>query len=235
MKRGDIVSGLWRARLSRLMLCGLLLLPMGVLARTPADSLNYVSHSSEYVEIRDSDRIAIDLRYATTNNFTGQNLYGSYNRAFLHRRAAEKLDRAAAALHVLHPDYRLLIFDALRPRSVQYRLWDRVKGTEQQKYVANPRGGSIHNYGFAVDLSIADDSGRELDMGTPFDDFTPLAQPRLEESFLAAGKLSEQQVQNRRLLRRVMEDAGFLQLPIEWWHFDALPKEEVRRQFPIVE
>ncbi len=217
---------------------GLLLLfaaPLGAWAATPAESLAFVSSSHDYVEIKNSAGVALDLRYATTNNFTGHDLYGVYNRAFLHKLAAEKLERAAASLHARHPQYKLVIFDALRPRSVQYLLWGHVKGTDQQKYVANPQGGSIHNYGFAVDLSILDETGKELDMGTPFDDFRPLAQPRLEQKFLEAHQLTEQQLENRRLLRSVMEDAGFIQLPIEWWHFDALPKDEVKKHYSIVE
>lgn len=213
----------------------LALLCAGAQAATPAESLAFVRASSEYVEIADSSGIAVDLRYASTNNFTGQNLYGVFNHAYLHRIAAEKLDSAAAALHEIHPDYKLLILDALRPRSVQRLLWSRVKGTDKQKYVADPRTGSTHNYGFAVDITIVDDSGRELDMGTPYDAFTPLAQPVLETKFLALGKLTGQQEQNRLLLRRVMAYAGFIQLPLEWWHFDALPREEVRKRFPVVE
>jgi D-alanyl-D-alanine dipeptidase len=128
-----------------------------------------------------------------------------------------------------------VIYDALRPRSVQYVLWDKVKGTDRQKYVANPQHGSIHNFGFAVDVSILDENGKALDMGTPFDDFTALAQPRLEQAFLKAGKLTRQQLDNRLLLRKVMEDAGFIQLPVEWWHYDALPREKVMSEFEIVE
>ncbi len=206
-----------------------------VLAASVSESLQFVTSSTDYVEIRNSDSVALDLRYATTNNFTGKNLYQTFNRAFLHRIAAAKLERAAALLHAAHPAYKLVIFDALRPRSVQYVLWNVVRGTDQQKYVANPQGGSIHNFGFAVDLSVLDETGKELNMGTPFDDFAPLAQPRLEENFLESGKLTRQQLQNRHLLRHVMEEAGFIPLPIEWWHFDALPKDEIRKKFSIVE
>jgi D-alanyl-D-alanine dipeptidase len=102
----------------------------------------------------------------------------------------------------------------------------------QRLYVADPKIGSIHNYGFAVDLTLADAAGREVDMGTGFDDFTPLSEPRLEERFLAEGRLSDDQVTNRRLLRGVMEEAGFRHLPLEWWHFDAEPPDLVRRLFP---
>lgn len=204
-------------------------------ATTPTESLHYITTNAEYQEIKPSDQIALELRYATTNNFVGVNLYGDFNHAFLHRDAAVKLERAAELLAAQHPGYKLLIFDALRPRSVQRLLWAKVKGTAQQPYVANPASGSIHNFGFAVDLSIVDDQGHELDMGTPFDAFESLAQPRLEDKFRKEGSLSEAQLQNRLLLREVMTQAGFIQLPLEWWHFDALPKKDVKQHYKIVE
>jgi D-alanyl-D-alanine dipeptidase len=206
-----------------------------VFAATVAESLQTVSTSNEYIEVKSGDAIVLDLRYATTNNFVGQNLYGVFNRAYLQKVAAGKLNLAAANLKIDQPKYKLIIFDALRPRSIQYLLWDKVKGTDQQKYVANPQSGSIHNYGFAVDLSIVDETGRELDMGTAFDDFTALAQPAQEEKFLESGKLTQQQLQNRHLLRKAMAAAGFIQLPLEWWHFDALPKAEVKKNYSIIE
>jgi len=194
-----------------------------------------VASSSEFIQILPSATIAIDLRYGTANNFVGRNLYGDHARAYLHCLAAPKLHRAADSLGVIRPGCKLLILDALRPRSVQFILWEKLEGTPEQQYVADPKIGSIHNYGFAVDLTIIDEDGRELDMGTEFDDFHPLAQARLEAQFLADGTLSEAQWQNRLLLRKVMEDAGFIQLPIEWWHYDALPKAEVIGRRLLVE
>lgn len=219
-----------------------LLLLAAMLAVSPAtpadpldDSLRFVRSSKDYVETPESSGLAIDLRYATTNNFVGKNMYGKFNRAYLHRLAADKLAKAEQNLRRDHPRYRLVIFDALRPRSVQYLLWEQVKGTDKQTYVANPAGGSIHNFGFAVDISVLDENGRELDMGTPYDDFTPLSQPQLEEKHLKEGRLTEAQIRNRRILRKAMEEAGFIQLPVEWWHYDALPKSEVRSRYKIVE
>ncbi|MDM7916965.1 MAG: M15 family metallopeptidase [Candidatus Eisenbacteria bacterium] len=111
-----------------------------------------------------------------------------------------------------------------------------VRGTPRQRYVASPSRGSMHNYGAAVDVTLIDAStGRQLDMGTPLDDFTILAAPREEDRLLRAGRLTREQVARRRLLRSVMTDAGFRALAIEWWHFDAFPKEETRRRFAIVE
>jgi len=204
-------------------------------AVTINESLKFVLASKDFVELTGMAGLVIDLRYATPNNFVGQNMYGEFNKAFLHQIAAEKLTKALRNLQGINPKYKFVIFDALRPRSVQYVLWNKVKGTDREKYVANPTGGSIHNFGFALDLSILDETGRGLDMGTDFDDFSPLAQPLLENQFLKAGKLTDRQINTRRILRKVMEGAGFVQLPLEWWHFDALPSVEVKAKYKMVE
>jgi D-alanyl-D-alanine dipeptidase len=179
--------------------------------------------------------VVVELKYATADNFLGRNVYGSLTRCYLVREAALKLADAQKRLTALKPGWRLKIFDGARPRRIQAAMWETVKGTPQQPYVANPETGSMHNHGAAVDLSLVDDTGREADMGTPFDFFGDLAQPRWEEKFLEQGRLTAAQVANRRLLRTVMSDAGFLPISGEWWHFDAFPKDEVRRRFKIIE
>lgn len=203
--------------------------------------LNFVSASTDskfgpdFVNIRDFPGVAVELRYATTNNFMGIQLYKDLNDPFLHKTAAEKLKKAANNLSQLKPGWNLLIFDALRPRSVQIQLWNKVKGTKQEQYVADPKSGSIHNFGFALDLSLRDETGKEIDMGTPYDSFEDLAQPKYEEKLLKAGKLTETQIANRKILRKVMTEAGFIQLPHEWWHYDALDGKQVRAKYKIVE
>src|SRR5258706_12248524 len=137
------------------------------------DLLNAID--SDFVELRESERLSIDLRYASTNNFVGENLYGAFNKAFPHKVAAKKLEQAIDVLSQLAPGYGMLIFDALRPRSAQYVLWNKVKGTDHEQYIADPDIGSVHNFGFAIDLTLLDKLGAELDMGTGFDNFTPLA------------------------------------------------------------
>lgn len=190
---------------------------------------------AEFKNLKDLPHVVVDLRYASTNNFMNKNVYGEFQETFLHKKAYAMLKAASEELHRLHPGYRLLVFDALRPRHVQRILYAFVKGTSEEKYVANPDKGSMHNYGFAVDLSIQDDKDQELDMGTPFDDFTELSQPQKEEQFLKQGKLTAQQFKNRKLLRDVMERQGFKVLPHEWWHFDALPGDQVRKNYKLVE
>ena len=189
----------------------------------------------DYIKLDHEPGIQLDIRYATKNNFTGKNLYGNYRSCYLHRDAAEKLKKALRLLHEREPHYKLLIFDCLRPRSIQKILYAHVRGTSQQPYVANPEGGSIHNFGFAVDLSILDGNGKEMDMGTAYDDFKDLARSDREILFLKKGLLAQEQLENRKLLRSIMTAAGFIQLPLEWWHYDALPAKEVRKRFSIVE
>jgi len=191
--------------------------------------------SPDFTEVIAGDLFVLDLRYASERNFMAKNVYGDFNRAFLHREAAGKLVVAAQTLRSAHPDYKLLILDALRPRSIQRVLWAHVKGKPEQRYVANPDAGSLHNYGFAVDLTVVDGQGLELDMGTPYDNFTELAQPRFEAKFLASGKLNPAQIANRNILRTAMTAAGFVQLPHEWWHYDALTRAAARKLHKIVE
>jgi len=198
-------------------------------------SLSFLEASNDFVEITDGDDFKIDLRYGTTNNFVGHDMYGPFQKAFLHKVAADKLFKALELLKSHHPDHRFLIFDALRPRSIQRVLWSHVAGTPAERYIAKPEPGSLHNFGFAVDLSILDGIGRELDMGAGYDDFRDIAQPQLEEKFIASGELTRQHFHNRMMLRSVMETAGFTQLAHEWWHFDALPRAEVKDRFKIVE
>lgn len=177
----------------------------------------------------------IDLKYATLDNFMNENVYGEFNRAFLHSHAAEKLQSAASLLSETKPGYKFIIYDVLRPRSVQWIMWRKVEGTYQQDYIANPERGSNHNFGMAVDLSILNENGEVLDMGTGFDEFDEMSQPRHEEKYLSEKKLHPAHHQNRLLLRECMETAGFKQLSTEWWHFDALPRAEIRANFKIVE
>jgi len=202
----------------------------------PASGLEARLRELGVVDVRAVDpTIACDLKYSSADNFMGRDVYGAVDQCFLLRQAAIRLAVANAELRSRRPDHRLLVVDGLRPRGVQRRMWALVEGTPQQPYVANPRRGSMHNHGAAVDLTIVDRDGRRLDMGTPMDHFGPLAQPRLERHYLEEGALTPEQVANRLLLREVMVKAGFRVLQIEWWHFNAWDKEYVRSHFPIIE
>lgn len=197
--------------------------------------LEEAARHPDYDDVSELANVRVDLRYGTLNNLLGQDVYGGYARALLHREAGAMFRRAASLLAARHPELNFVIYDSLRPQAAQEAFWALVAGTPQQPYFADPKKGSIHSYGFAIDLGLLDRSGRELDMGTGFDDLSPLAEPRKEDEFLAAGTLKAEQIANRLILRAVMTEAGFLQLPHEWWHYDALPAADVRARYRRLE
>lgn len=175
--------------------------------------------------------IRIDLKYTTRDNFVKADVYGDLERCYLRPEAAEKLKKAQSLLQEQHPGYSLLVFDGVRPFRVQQIMWDSLHIPNKRNYLAPPSEGSIHNYGCAVDLTIVDSLGRELDMGTPFDFFGELAQPQLEAQMLANGKLSQKQLDNRLLLRSTLRKAGFYDIKTEWWHFNAFGSSSVKARF----
>lgn len=179
--------------------------------------------------------LQVELKYASSDNFTGVVIYSAAQRCYLHREAAEALATAQAALTARHPGYRLLAYDCARPLRAQKRLFDAVKNTPRGAYVANPQKGppSRHCLGLAIDLSLLNEAGQPLDMGTPYDFLGALAEPRLEAGFLAQKRLTAAQVANRRLLREVMQAGGFAVLPTEWWHFNLRP-QKAPSQYPLI-
>ena len=178
--------------------------------------------------------IAVELRYGTPNNFAGRDLYGELDCAWLHKEAADALEAAATALSSTHPHLRLLVLDALRPQRVQEALWQALEGTPLTMYLANPTAGSIHSFGMAVDVTLTDAGGEELDMGTPFDDLTELSHPALEEGYFLQGRLTENQLANRHLLRELMTGSGYRGISTEWWHFDFGDRQQVRAHYQRV-
>lgn len=179
--------------------------------------------------------ITVDLRYATDNNFVGRNLYGTLNCAWLHREAADGLERTVEWLSRNHPGLTLAVLDALRPHRVQIELWDFLEGTELRQYLADPAKGSIHSFGMAVDVTLLDARGMELDMGTAFDALSILSHPQHEEEHLQQGLLSEQQLAHRHVLYEAMQQGGFLGIASEWWHFDCGDRVRVRQSFTRIE
>ncbi len=178
--------------------------------------------------------IKADLRYASANNFVGRDLYSPLDCAWLHRHAAAGLEKSVAWLAVKRADVGLLVLDALRPQRVQEQLWQALQGTDLLGYLANPVRGSIHSFGMAVDITLVDGHGRELDMGTSFDDLTERSHPAREDAMLASGELSEVQVDNRQLLRESMVHGGFAGISSEWWHFDCGDRSVVRAEYTRV-
>ena len=181
--------------------------------------------------------IKVELRYSTSNNFVGKDVYGSLEMAYLQPETNEKLTTAAKILDKKYPDLTFVIWDAARPRRIQQVLWDSVdvSAEERPMYVANPETGSIHNFGGALDITLAHKNGSFLDMGTDYDNFTNIAHIDKEQELVTGGLLTELQVQNRQILRSVLEEAGFIPLQSEWWHFDAFSREETKRRFTIIE
>ena len=188
-----------------------------------------------FLRIQDLDSsIAVDMMYAKPDNFVGEVMY-DFTEAYLHPKAAHAVVKANKLLSKLRPGYRLCIYDATRPMRVQQKMWNKVKGTPQQNYVSNPKnGGGLHNYGLAVDVSIIDEKGDSIDMGTAVDALTPLSHIDKEEELVRTGKMTKEAMENRRLLRRVMREAGFKTIRTEWWHFNYTTRADARANYKVV-
>lgn len=156
--------------------------------------------------------IAIDIRYATDNNFTKTKIYDCAQ-CLLRPEAAEAIVKANKALKA--KGLSLKMFDCYRPRPYQQRLWDKVP---DPNYVTPPAKGSMHSRGAAVDLTIVDANGKELNMGTPYDFFGV-------EAHTDNMKLPAEVLKNRQLLRETLEAVGFKGIRTEWWHFSYQAKK----------
>lgn len=164
-----------------------------------------------------SHGVVLDLVYATANNITGVPIY-QRPICLLHRDAAHALHTASALAR--QAGLRLKIFDAFRPHEAQVMLWN---SASDKAYVADPALGSNHTRGVAVDLTLVDAQGHELDMGTGFDDMTV-------QSHHFRTDISAQAQANRLQLLDIMEQAGFEHIPHEWWHY-ALP---AAHSYPLI-
>lgn len=189
-----------------------------------------------FVNIAKADTtIRVELMYARADNFTGKVLYKDLREAYLHPDAMRGLSKAQQELKRLHPGYRLIVYDAARPMSVQQQMWNVVQGTSKDIYVSNPaHGGGLHNYGLAVDISVLDKKGQPLPMGTKVDHLGREAHITNEEDLIKREKITKQERQNRLLLRRVMRSAGFRALPSEWWHFNWCSRQEAKKRYKII-
>lgn len=165
-----------------------------------------------FVEVTKLDAsIRLDIRYATTNNFTKSKIYDC-PKCLLRPEAATAIEKAQKILKA--KGLGLKMFDCYRPKPYQQRLWDKVPNPD---YVTPPAKGSMHSRGAAVDLTIVDQQGKELDMGTPYDFFG-------REAHTDNLSLPQKVLNNRRLLRETMEQAGFKGIRTEWWHFSYQSK-----------
>jgi len=150
--------------------------------------------------------VEIDIKYATSDNFTGKPVYQKAG-CFLHPDAALCLQKAIALAKPL--SLRFCIYDAFRPSEAQWKLWEH---TPDPDFLADPAKGSPHSRGVAVDLTLIDGSGKALDMGTAFDAFTP-------KSHHGRTDISVEAQKNRLLLMGIMTTAGWDFYRNEWWHY----------------
>lgn len=187
----------------------LILLISCIAADLPVQAATPAVAKSKLVLVKDySSEFVIDLKYATYQNFVGKTLYPSPT-CVLTKGTLDKLIKANSI--VKKQGYKIKIWDAYRPLSVQKIMW---AATPNKNYVANPyRSGSKHNRGSAVDVTLVDKTGKELKMPTGFDDFTPKASPNYSG-------ITAEQKKNLSILTNAMTAAGFRQISTEWWHFD---------------
>ena len=167
---------------------------------------------SDFVRLKDlSHDFVYELKYATPDNFLKQAVYDC-GECYLRKSTAEALVKANEAFKQL--GYRIKLFDCYRPLSVQKKMWKILPGTH---YVANPAKGSKHNRGAAVDLTLVDAEGKELNMGTPFDFFGKEAHHTYTEH-------SKEVLENRKLLKETLNKYNFKSIYSEWWHYEYRPE-----------
>lgn len=205
---------------------------------------NFDAKMQEYnlVDVTTLDsNIIVDLKYSTTDNFVGVDMYGDLERAYFVRDFAVKVAKAQRILQEqYYPQYTLLIYDAARPISVQRAMRRTVEGTPYESFVADGTRGGRHNYGVAVDLTIATLDGKPLDMGAGFDDFSEAASVKGTADsadpatrtmtvyrnyimgMVECGVISLEAANNRLLLIEIMHKAGLYPYRREWWHFEEI-------------
>lgn len=161
-----------------------------------------------FVNLKDySADFVYDMKYATEDNFLKAKVYDCAE-CFLRFKTVKALVKANTKF--IKKGYHIKIYDCYRPLDIQKRMWKIVSNPE---YVADPAKGSIHNRGGAVDITLVDADGKELDMGTSFDFFGPEASHYFDN-------LSDEVKQNRALLKRIMQENGFDSFDSEWWHYN---------------
>lgn len=218
-------------------------------AQTSAPDYEALMRKAGLVDVQSlDDEIEVALKYATEDNFVGQNMYGTLRKAFFRPHFAKKIVEAQRLLRERHPDYSLLIYDAARPLSVQRRMRKAVEGTPLTAYVADGARGGRHNYGVAVDLTIIDGNGQPLDMGAPFDHFGREAWIGTDknttlESYKTyvewqrkEGIISDEAARNRTLLLEVMNSVGLRPYAKEWWHYqERVSMPRTREIYPLLD
>jgi len=176
--------------------------------KTPVSDTTFVKLSAY------SSAFVYDLKYATTDNFLGEKVYNC-GECYLRYKTVKAL--LVAQEKIKSKGYKFKLFDCYRPLSVQQKMWALVS---DPAYVTDPAKGSLHNRGGAVDLTLVDKNGNELDFGTTFDFFGEQA----SHSYL---ELDKEVIKNRTFLRKVMTENGFTIFPSEWWHYNIEDGQEL--------
>jgi zinc D-Ala-D-Ala dipeptidase len=209
-----------------------------ILIETEPDTLESRLISLGLIDVQTlNPNIWVELKYSTADNFMRTNVYGNLKKAYLQKLPAEMLHKAQKLLTAKDSNLHLLVYDAVRPVWVQWKMWnllDTIPISKRVNFVSNPKNKSVHNFGAAVDLTICNQFGEPLDMGAGFDDIREIAYPRKEAYFLSKGLLTTEHINNRNLLREVMKKAGFRNLETEWWHFNAMSRDEAKRKYQAV-
>jgi D-alanyl-D-alanine dipeptidase len=170
-------------------------------------------------KIHESEVLKIDLRYGSCDNFLGRVIY-AFPHCYLHPEAAVCLEKAGMLAKSM--GFGLRIFDAFRPVEAQWALWEQCPNPD---YIADPRRGSAHSRGIAIDLTLFSlENGRDLDMGTAFDAFTPLSHHGLQA-------IEAECLKNRSLLLGIMSSCGWDFYQKEWWHYQLFHAQN----YPLLE
>ena len=232
-----------------LLLWALIFPLIGIVAQSDTADYNQKMLKAGLVDIQSlDDEIEVLLKYATEDNFVGQNMYGTLRKAFFRPHFAKKIVEAQRLLRERHPNYSLLIYDAARPLSVQKRMRKAVEGTPLTAYVADGARGGRHNYGGAVDLTIVDESGRPIDMGAKFDHFgeeawvgndadvTLAAYKAYVKKQQERGLISAEAAANRTLLLEIMDAVGLRPYVKEWWHYqERISMSATRERYKLLD
>jgi D-alanyl-D-alanine dipeptidase len=166
------------------------------------------ANDTTFVNLKDySKDFVYDMKYATSDNFLKAKVYDCAE-CFLRLKTVKAIVEANEAF--MKMGYKIKFFDCYRPLDIQKKMW---KIVPNPSYVADPSKGSIHNRGGAVDITLVDSNGKELDMGTSFDFFGVEA----GHNYL---NLSPEILANRQLLKKIMKEKGFNSLDSEWWHYN---------------
>ena len=181
--------------------------------------------------------IEVYMVYATPYNFMGEVLYEGLDEAYLVPEAMDKLRKAHEYLRKKRMDLHLVVYDAARPRSIQARMWSIVEGTDLEDFVANPNKGKggAHNFGIAVDVTLVDCTGHPIPMGSEYDYFGDRSRVDIEQQLFERGEITYRELFNRRLLREGMTSAGWEVEPSEWWHLNAMPRDEAEAKYHVID